>query len=716
MLTPDQIKKFRQSAIARGFSESQISSEIARKNQELARVKSTPETMTPAPATTPVKTVVTPVKEKKSLGGLVKNAAQDVVDFAVNTPIQAAKNLAGVGFEGARAVTSALTKKQSEKKRKELEELNKKIKSEKDSSKKKLLSDKAKLLSNELGNVTKKLEQTNKVNPFTGNESPNLKDFTKGVIKNVVRPLGLELDENGKVVFNLQNVIDSAYEKPVTTALVGKDLIAGGKTALGKTSKVPAATKEIGALEKVGTKMRRDVLNPKTEVSPFASEQAASLQKIQEKLGLKGSAKAQLEQLPELFRKTSEEVQTALKKAKNPKKGTLSEQFLKEVDEANYNIDDPQFSKAVENEINILGKLDGKSAIEQYKMLEKYRSLLKSTRKKIDRGNTILPKEEARLAAFNALKSSIDEISPDIRALNTLQNQMYNLSEGLIKSTNKKGPGLTIAGTRIGIPNEVAQRLQDKAGKLLQATPKVEQYLSKFKPNIQGEPGTGIGMAASKVLTDDNQDMPVQSNEVLGEDVVSDNTDSIDFGMGQTQQELHPVFGAMSKQEVLQDAFKKGLNSKQLDEIETLYDRFAPEGKGNLKLSDTAIKSITDIRSALKDIDNLKTEINETDLVGPIKGLAAKNPYATDSRQLQAVIDRVKQTVGKALEGGVLRKEDEEKYKKILPVITDTKEVALRKIAELERTMKSNVEDYIYVQQAYGKGSEGTTADDLLGL
>jgi hypothetical protein len=43
------------------------------------------------------------------------------------------------------------------------------------------------------------------------------------------------------------------------------------------------------------------------------------------------------------------------------------------------------------------------------------------------------------------------------------------------------------------------------------------------------------------------------------------------------------------------------------------------------------------------------------------------NPWS-GSRKVQAEIDRVRQLVGKALEGGVLRKEDEEKYKKILHI------------------------------------------------
>ena len=46
---------------------------------------------------------------------------------------------------------------------------------------------------------------------------------------------------------------------------------------------------------------------------------------------------------------------------------------------------------------------------------------------------------------------------------------------------------------------------------------------------------------------------------------------------------------------------------------------------------------------------------------------------------LQADVDRARQTVGKALGGGVLRKEDEDKYKKILATLNDTPETAVYK-------------------------------------
>lgn len=666
-MNQEQIRQFRLRARKKGFSEAQISAEIARKQQEMARVNVKRQPNKQPTATIPT----TPVKEKRSLGGLIKNAGQDIVDFAVNTPIQTAKSIMGVGFEGARILDRTINK-------------------------------------NKMTGST--LERGLQENPFVKPEElpGSQKELFGGILKNVGRTVGLEQDETGKIVFNLDTLIQSAYEKPVTTALVAKD-IAGGLI-----KKAPAKVTKAGLLEKQGTNLRRGVLNPQAKASPFMSEEMSALQKVQTKLGLKGSAQAQLEQLPDLFRKSQKEIKTLLKKSKTTKKGALSDEFLKQIDDANYNLDDIQFSKAVESEMNTLSKLDGASPLKQYQALEKYRNLLKSTRKKIDKGTTLLPKEEARLAAFNSLKASIDTVSLEVRALNTLENQMYNISEGLAKSTKKKGFGVG----PVKLPGEISQSLQDKAGRLLQGSGKFGQTITSKIPKVGIPKGTGLGMATSGALQvknlNENISQPSENIEADTNGEISDN--NVDEYSQVGESIAHPVFGNMTKQKVLEDAFKSGMNSKQLDEIEKIYDRFAPEGEGQVKLSDAAIKNITDVRGAIRDIGNLRDEIKSTDLVGPIKGLAAKYPYAISSKELQAIIDRVRQNVGKALEGGVLRKEDEEKYKRILPVITDPKEVALRKLDELEKTMKSNVDDYVYMQKMYGKGSEGTTANDLLGL
>jgi hypothetical protein len=120
-------------------------------------------------------------------------------------------------------------------------------------------------------------------------------------------------------------------------------------------------------------------------------------------------------------------------------------------------------------------------------------------------------------------------------------------------------------------------------------------------------------------------------------------------------------------------------------------------------LSDTAIQNISQTQKALDDLAGLKSKITgNIDKLGPIKGLAALNPWSS-AKKLQADVDRVRQTVGKALEGGVLRKEDEEKYKKILATLTDTPDTASYKIDALMGSITRDIENYKSLQQSAGR-------------
>lgn len=124
---------------------------------------------------------------------------------------------------------------------------------------------------------------------------------------------------------------------------------------------------------------------------------------------------------------------------------------------------------------------------------------------------------------------------------------------------------------------------------------------------------------------------------------------------------------------------------------------------GTKSLSDTAIKEISQTQSALSNLSDLKALIEDkSDLLGPITGLARFNPYS-DAKKLQADVDRVRQVVGKALEGGVLRKEDEDKYKKILATLADTPSTAIYKIDALIGSITRDIDTYKSLQQSGGR-------------
>jgi len=113
------------------------------------------------------------------------------------------------------------------------------------------------------------------------------------------------------------------------------------------------------------------------------------------------------------------------------------------------------------------------------------------------------------------------------------------------------------------------------------------------------------------------------------------------------------------------------------------------------KPSDTELTKLQDIQKALGIAGNLKSTLEKNaDLIGPVSGRLTQLPYATERKKLQADIDLARQIIGKGLEGGVLRKEDEEKYKNILPTMIDTPEVAQSKLSKLQELLTRDLGTY----------------------
>jgi hypothetical protein len=91
-------------------------------------------------------------------------------------------------------------------------------------------------------------------------------------------------------------------------------------------------------------------------------------------------------------------------------------------------------------------------------------------------------------------------------------------------------------------------------------------------------------------------------------------------------------------------------------------------------------------------------------LFGPLSGrMAGLNPYNEQAQTADAQLRTAAQSFGKYMEGGVLRKEDEEKYRKMFPQLSDTPEVARNKMALVERMLaqKQNSNVQALADQGY---------------
>lgn len=104
---------------------------------------------------------------------------------------------------------------------------------------------------------------------------------------------------------------------------------------------------------------------------------------------------------------------------------------------------------------------------------------------------------------------------------------------------------------------------------------------------------------------------------------------------------------------------------------------------------------IADFDTSLDDLATLKESLPKGSTgVAAQAGAALPNVVTeltglgTVAKQKQAMIDRVRQVIGKALEGGVLRKEDEAKYEKILPTLKDSDDIVAAKLSGLESALQ----------------------------
>lgn len=87
-------------------------------------------------------------------------------------------------------------------------------------------------------------------------------------------------------------------------------------------------------------------------------------------------------------------------------------------------------------------------------------------------------------------------------------------------------------------------------------------------------------------------------------------------------------------------------------------------------------------------VDIADTIKQNKDVFGPIKGRIGEiNPYDTKAQTIDAQFRAASQAFGRFMEGGVLRREDEEKYRRMFPKLGDTPDVAENKLAVVDRLL-----------------------------
>jgi len=161
------------------------------------------------------------------------------------------------------------------------------------------------------------------------------------------------------------------------------------------------------------------------------------------------------------------------------------------------------------------------------------------------------------------------------------------------------------------------------------------------------------------------------------------------------------------------------LSDANYKKIKDVYDLQQGVTGGGKQLPAGELGKLADTQLAIGLVPELNKAFDEAaGAFGPITGrIRGAIPYDTQAQKAQSVIFLVKQIIGKGLEGGVLRKEDEYKYEKILPRISDTPETVKNKIDLLNRVLTSKYNTTVQTFQTGGYnpfGGSGTNPLDVL--
>ena len=145
---------------------------------------------------------------------------------------------------------------------------------------------------------------------------------------------------------------------------------------------------------------------------------------------------------------------------------------------------------------------------------------------------------------------------------------------------------------------------------------------------------------------------------------------------------------AALKQAELESELGMKKRKLDIDEYEAKTKRLGLEKeKKGKELTAQQTEAISGQDAALKQLDDLEALIGaNAESMGPFAGRLGKlNPYNTTAKGMDAAAKLAAQNIGKSLEGGKLTDADIERYRAMLPNMTDAPEVAAEKLNIVRR-------------------------------
>jgi hypothetical protein len=355
-----------------------------------------------------------------------------------------------------------------------------------------------------------------------------------------------------------------------------------------------------------------------------------------------------------------------------------------------------------------------------------------------------LPRD-ASAAEVDALRRAIDKIIPD-RAFQGSTEELANTTRVLRTARNviseelKNAPGLAqyepllttesnlikandavlkavdknrnirspfLSGLSVPGSGDVLDTIGNQAGKIMQKVGEVGGEVSG-QTNGLVKPGFLSSILQNPAVEGQivNALTPSTAGNQIGTEVPGGGSGR----GGVTQPPIQPQYSTNSQDNSRQLAITLLNKGHKPSDVKSIIDLLYPDkggSKGGKVLPANQLKDLADVKSSIFELGNLQGVFNENQgSFDPVSGaLREANPlrgYDKAYTNVDSIITRVRQIIGKGLEGGVLRKEDENKYEKILPNIKDTPDVVQRKLDGLNDLLNAKYQGYVGTFQEGG--------------
>jgi len=133
---------------------------------------------------------------------------------------------------------------------------------------------------------------------------------------------------------------------------------------------------------------------------------------------------------------------------------------------------------------------------------------------------------------------------------------------------------------------------------------------------------------------------------------------------------------------------------KNLREPKPTMSNPGPSMEGKI-LPPNSVMALNEGKNVARLLPDVEQALQQSEaIMGPVQGRkGSMNPYDTNAQTVDARFRTASQAFGRFMEGGVLRKEDEDKYRKMFPQLSDTPDVARNKLSIVRRMLAQKYED-----------------------